>query len=45
MTKDEIVGELATNSGILFWSGIVLGMVSIGILSYSIIRYDEGTLL
>ncbi|XP_038983081.1 E3 ubiquitin-protein ligase SPL2 [Phoenix dactylifera] len=39
MTKDEIVGELATNSGILFWSGIVLGTVSIGILSYSIIRY------
>ncbi|PKA63993.1 ATP-dependent Clp protease proteolytic subunit 4, chloroplastic [Apostasia shenzhenica] len=38
MTKDEIEADLATNNRILFWSGIFLGTLSIGVLGYTIVR-------
>ncbi|CAL9191703.1 unnamed protein product [Musa hybrid cultivar] len=38
MTKDEIVAELNFDAGVLFWSGILLGILSVGILGYAVIR-------
>ncbi|KAJ4717783.1 Mitochondrial ubiquitin ligase activator of NFKB [Melia azedarach] len=38
LTKDQMVVDLAYRTKILFWSGIVLGSLSIGILSYAIVR-------
>ncbi|WOK93221.1 E3 ubiquitin-protein ligase [Canna indica] len=38
MTKDEIAAELSSNTRILFWSGIMLGTLSVGILGYALIR-------
>lgn len=38
MTKDQMVVELAFKTRILLWTGIVLGSLSIGILSYAAIR-------
>ncbi|KAI0498863.1 hypothetical protein KFK09_019761 [Dendrobium nobile] len=38
MTKDEIEARLAANSRILFWSGVILGAFSIGLLSFTIFR-------
>lgn len=37
-TKDGIEEDLAIDTRILFWSGIVLGTLSIGILSYALAR-------
>lgn len=37
-TKDEIEVDLSVDARILFWSGIVLGTVSFGILSYALVR-------
>ncbi|KDO37009.1 hypothetical protein CISIN_1g028047mg [Citrus sinensis] len=37
-TKDLMVVDLVNRSKILFWSGIVLGSLSIGILGYAIVR-------
>lgn len=34
-----MVVDLVNRSKILFWSGIVLGSLSIGILGYAIVRY------
>jgi len=31
--------DLAIDSRVLFWSGIVLGTLSIGILGYAVVRY------
>lgn len=44
MTKDEIVAELNFDAGVLFWSGILLGILSVGILGYAVIRYCLCTL-
>ncbi|XP_057977787.1 E3 ubiquitin-protein ligase SPL2 [Malania oleifera] len=38
MTKDQMVVELAFRTKILFWSGIVLGSLSIGILGFAAVR-------
>ncbi|KAH7565584.1 hypothetical protein JRO89_XS09G0230600 [Xanthoceras sorbifolium] len=38
MTKDQVEVDLADKTKILFWSGIVIGSLSIGILGYSIFR-------
>ncbi|KAE8728612.1 putative leucine-rich repeat receptor-like protein kinase [Hibiscus syriacus] len=38
MTKDQMLLDLAFKSKILFWSGIVLGSLSIGILGYAFVR-------
>ncbi|XP_042442498.1 E3 ubiquitin-protein ligase SPL2-like [Zingiber officinale] len=38
MTKDEIVTELNFNARILFWGGVLLGTLSVGILCYAIVR-------
>lgn len=38
MTKDEIEADLAVKTSILFWSGVVLGTVSVTILSYAVVR-------
>ncbi|KAK9281647.1 hypothetical protein L1049_004550 [Liquidambar formosana] len=38
MTKDQMVVDLAFRAKILFWSGIVLGSVSVGILGYAVLR-------
>lgn len=37
-TKDEIEMDIATDTQTLFWSGIVLGTLSIGILGYAVVR-------
>lgn len=37
-TKDQMVVDLVNRSKILFWSGIVLGSLSVGILGYAIVR-------
>ncbi|KAK9101521.1 hypothetical protein Scep_024951 [Stephania cephalantha] len=38
MTKDQMEADLASETTILFWGGIFLGSVSLGILSYAINR-------
>ncbi|XXG51410.1 hypothetical protein AAC387_Pa02g5187 [Persea americana] len=38
MTKDQMVVDLATRTKVLFWSGVLLGTLSFGILGYAIIR-------
>ncbi|KAJ6850804.1 E3 ubiquitin-protein ligase SPL2-like [Iris pallida] len=38
MTKGEIEADLEVKTRILFWSGFVLGAVSISILSYAVVR-------
>ncbi|KAF2300965.1 hypothetical protein GH714_018660 [Hevea brasiliensis] len=38
MTKDEMVVDLAFETKVLLWSGIVLGSISIGILGYAVVR-------
>ncbi|KAL5755566.1 hypothetical protein ACOSQ2_020312 [Xanthoceras sorbifolium] len=38
MTKDQVEVDLADKTKIHFWSGIVIGSLSIGILGYSIFR-------
>lgn len=39
MTKDQMVVDIALRTKILFWSGIVFGAFSIGILGYAAVRY------
>ena len=39
MTKDQMVTDLAFRSKVLFWSVVILGSVSIGILGYAVVRY------
>ncbi|XP_058079818.1 E3 ubiquitin-protein ligase SPL2 isoform X2 [Magnolia sinica] len=39
MTKDQMEGDLGIRTNVLFWSGIVLGTLSFGILGYSIVRF------
>ncbi|KAI3944063.1 hypothetical protein MKX01_029954 [Papaver californicum] len=38
MTKDQLVVDLAFNTKCLFWGGIILGSLSIGILGYATVR-------
>uniref|UniRef100_A0A5B7BGP3 RING-type E3 ubiquitin transferase n=1 Tax=Davidia involucrata TaxID=16924 RepID=A0A5B7BGP3_DAVIN len=38
MTKDQMVVELAFRTNVLLWSGIFLGVVSVGILGYAVVR-------
>ncbi|KAM7254565.1 hypothetical protein ACFE04_003945 [Oxalis oulophora] len=38
LTKEQMVLDLTVTSNVLFWSSIVLGSVSIGILGYAIVR-------
>lgn len=39
MTKDQMILDLVFKTRLLFWSSIVLGSLSIGILGYSVTRY------
>lgn len=39
MNKDQMIVELALKTKILFWSGVLLGSVSVGILGYAFVRY------
>ncbi|TQD96194.1 hypothetical protein C1H46_018177 [Malus baccata] len=38
MSKDEMVGDLASSTRMLFWTAFVLGSMSIGVLSYAVVR-------
>lgn len=38
MSKDQMVVDLAFKSKVLFWSGVILGSVSIGVLGYAVVR-------
>ncbi|KAG9458106.1 hypothetical protein H6P81_002614 [Aristolochia fimbriata] len=38
MTKDQMEEEIAVNIKILFWSSVALGMLSFGVLGYSLMR-------
>ncbi|KAM1155794.1 hypothetical protein ACFX13_027227 [Malus domestica] len=38
MSKDQMVADLILRTKILFWSGIVLGSISIGVLGHSVAR-------
>lgn len=38
MTKDQMVVEMSFRTKILFWSGIVVGSLSVGVLGYAIVR-------
>lgn len=39
MTKDQMVADLDFKTRVLFWSGVVLGSLAIGILGYAVGRY------
>lgn len=39
MTKDQMVVDLTFSSKVLFWSGVLLGTLSFGILGFAIVRY------
>ncbi|KAB2613073.1 mitochondrial ubiquitin ligase activator of NFKB 1-like [Pyrus ussuriensis x Pyrus communis] len=38
MSKDEMVGDLASSTRMLFWTAFVLGSMSIGVLGYAVVR-------
>ncbi|KAF3452032.1 hypothetical protein FNV43_RR08128 [Rhamnella rubrinervis] len=38
MTKDQMVVDLTNSSSILFWGGIILGSLSVGVLGYAAVR-------
>ncbi|PIA48465.1 hypothetical protein AQUCO_01400808v1 [Aquilegia coerulea] len=38
MTKDQMIVDLVSKKKILFWAGIVLGSVSLGVLGYALTR-------
>ncbi|GLJ12588.1 hypothetical protein SUGI_0194080 [Cryptomeria japonica] len=38
LTKDQLVEELAIGKAVLFWSGIVISTVAIGVLTYAAFR-------
>lgn len=40
MTKDQMVADLAFRSKVLFWSVVILGSVSVGVLGYAVVRYS-----
>lgn len=39
LSKEQMILELSFKMKILFWSGIVLGSMSVGILSYAVVKY------
>lgn len=39
LSKDQMIVDLSFRTKILFWSGILLGSMSVGILSYAVVRY------
>ncbi|PKI41637.1 hypothetical protein CRG98_037944 [Punica granatum] len=41
MSKDQMIVNLALRTKVLFWSGVVLGSLSIGILGFSAMRWKE----
>ncbi|GLT56018.1 hypothetical protein SLA2020_290920 [Shorea laevis] len=38
LTKDQMVLDLAVSTKTLLWSGVVLGLISIGVLGYAVVR-------
>lgn len=38
MSKEQMVVDLAFRTRIVFWSGLILGTVSIGILGFAFVR-------
>lgn len=45
LTKDQMVLDLAVSTKTLLWSGIVLGLTSVGILGYAVVRYSSFSLM
>lgn len=39
MNKNQMIVELALKTKVLFWSGVLLGSISIGVLGYAVVRY------
>ncbi|VVB00268.1 unnamed protein product [Arabis nemorensis] len=38
MNKDKMISDLMSRSSVLFWGGLIMGCVSIGILSFAAVR-------
>lgn len=38
MTKEHILVDLAFRTKVLLWSGVVLGSLALGVLSYAAVR-------
>ena len=41
LSKDQMIVDLSFKTKVLFWGGVLLGSVSIGILGYSAVRYVD----
>lgn len=39
MTKDKMIEELMDQTSFIFFGSVILGIVSVGILSYAAVRY------
>jgi len=41
MSKDQMIVDLTFRSKVLLWSCIALGSLSIGVLGYAVVRYNN----
>jgi len=39
LSKDQMIVDLSIKTKILFWGGVALGSMSVGILGYAVVRY------
>lgn len=39
MSKDKMILDLMHRTRVIFWGGLIMGVVSVGILSYAAVRY------
>lgn len=39
LSKDQMIVDLSFKTKLLFWSGILLGSMSVGIIGYAVVRY------
>ena len=40
LSKDQMIVDLSIKAKILFWGGISLGSMSVGVLGYAVLRYN-----
>lgn len=39
MTKDKMIMDLTETTSVLFWGGVIMGCLSVGILGFAAVRY------
>lgn len=39
MTKDKMIMDLTETTSVVFWGGVIMGCLSVGILGFAAVRY------